>query len=201
MKKIIFSVILFAASFTLFAQENPPVVIYRVNSIESNPAYSVPTYIRTNFETSNPGVTVTTWEPMYVWDPNTIWWHGTYNSNNNRIMHVYYNSVGAENYRYNGMNYGYNVALPVLQTFVPEDVITRAITLHGNNLYGITKMKGSDDMEVYQVNFLENGDLKSTWMDVDGTAVLETNVRKVKIDEDEIKIKSDTEKTKIKMDE
>jgi len=198
MKKIIFSFILLAASFTLVAQENP-VVIYRVTSIEASPAYSVPTYIRTNFETSNPGVTVIAWEPMYVWDPTTIWWHGAYN-NNNRITHVYYNSTG-ENYKYNGMNYNYNVALPVLQTFVAEDVIATAIKLYGNNLYGITKMKGSDDMEVYHVSFLENGNLKSAWMDVDGTAVLETDVYKVKMDGDEIKIKSDTEKTKIKMDD
>ena len=201
MKKIIFSVIILAASFSIVAQETPPVVIYKVNSVETNPAYSVPNYIRANFETTNPGITVTTWEPVYVWDPATIWWHGSYNTNSNRIMHVYFNSIGAENFRYNGMNYSYNVALPVLQTFVPEDVVTSAIKLYGNTLYGITKMKGSDDMEVYQLSFLENGNLKSTFMDVDGTEVLETNVRKVKIEDDEIKIKSDAEKTKIKMDE
>jgi len=189
MKKIIFSVILLAASFTLVAQENP-VVIYRVTTVEANPAYSVPSYIRTNFETTNPGVTVIAWDPMFVWDPTTVWWRASYNTNN-RITHVYHNSAGLN----------YNVALPVLQTFVPEDVITKAISLYGNNLYGITKMKGSDDMEVYQVRFLENGTLTSTWMDVDGTAVLETDVYKVKIDDDEIKIKSDAEKTKIKMDE
>jgi len=121
-----------------------------------------------------------------------VWWRAAYN-NNKRMTHVYYNSTG--------LNYSYNVALPVLQTFVPEDVITTAIKLYGNNLYGITKMKGSDDMEVYQVRFLEKGNLKSTWMDVDGVAVLETDVYKLKIDDGEIKIKSDTEKTKVKMDD
>src|SRR5688572_1351731 len=189
MKKIFFSVILIAAGLTLAAQEAP--IVYRVTTIETNPAYSVPTTIRTSFETTNPGVTVLAWEPMHVWDPSIVWWRASYNTNN-RITHVYYNS--------NGMNYSYNVSLPVLQTFVPEDVVATAINLYGNNLYGITKMKSANDMEVYQVRFLENGNLKSVWVDGDGASVIETDVYKIKIEDDEMKIKTD-DKTKVKVDD
>lgn len=195
MKKIIFSIFLLGAGFSLAAQENP-VVIYRVTT-ETNPAYSVPAFIRADFETKNPGMTVISWEPLYVWDPSTVWWRATYN-NNNRLTHIYYNSAGLN----------YSVALPVLQTFVPEEVVSAAISHYGNNIYGITKMKSGDETDVYLVRFMENGSLKTIWMDADGIAVNEEDVYKLKMDDDEMKIKTDDqkiktddEKTKVKTDD
>ena|SRR5687767_1668405 len=169
MKKIIFSVFLLAAAYTLAAQE---VTVYRLSNTSNNTAVSVPTHIRYSFERAYPGITVIDWEPV------TSWWRATYNDNN-RVTHVYYNSMG-DNYR---------VALPVLQNNVPEDVVSRAITLYGPVVYGITKIKSSADAEVYQVRLLENGVSRTVWMDAAGTAV--TDVYKVKVDEEGMKIKSE----------
>ena len=96
------------------AMAQDPVVV-RVNTT-TNPAYTVPYFIRADFETRYPGVTVLMWEPVETW------WRASYNSNN-RIKHVYYNSAGMD----------YSVSLPVITGFVPEEVITKAINLHGTN--------------------------------------------------------------------
>lgn len=163
MKKIIVTALLIAGSITMMAQDNP--VIVRVNT-GVYPAISVPYFIRADFETRYPGITVIAWEPV------DVMWRASYN-NNNRITHVYYNTAGVS----------YNVTLPVINGFVPEDVISKAISMHGNNLYGITRMKARDKSDVYQVRLLENGKGKIVWMDVDGKHIMESDVYKVKWDE------------------
>jgi hypothetical protein len=150
MKKIFFSLLLVGGTIAATAQD--PVVV-RVNT-SVNPAYTVPFFIRSDFETRFPGVTVLMWEPV------DTWWRASYN-NNNRIKHVYYNSAGMD----------YSVSLPVITGFVPEEVITKAISLHGSNIYGITRMKSANGSEVFQVRLLDAGKTKNVWMDANGVAV------------------------------
>lgn len=170
MKKIVFTMLLFAGCIAAVAQDNP--VVVRV-STTSNPAYTVPYFIRYDFETKYPGVTVLMWEPVETW------WRASYNTNN-RIKHVYYNTAGLD----------YSVSLPVITGFVPEDVITKAITSYSSNIYGITRMKSANGTDVFQVRLLDNGKTKTVWMDVDGKTVNESDVFK-KFDETELKMKSD----------
>jgi hypothetical protein len=150
--------------------------VYRLSSTTNNPArtVTVPSYIVSNFERAYPGVTVITWEPV------STWWRASY-TDNNRMTHVYYNQAG-ENYR---------VALPVLHNNVPEEVVTKAITAYGPVVYGITKMKSSAGNEVYQVRLLENGVAKTMWLDGTGTSMNEADVYKVKVDDGQMKIKSE----------
>ena len=175
MKRIILSAFLLASVYALSAQE---VTVYRLGTTTSNPGYSVPMQIRTTFQTTYPSATLVTWEPV------SDWWVASYTIDN-RINHVYYNTQPYYLIR----NESFHVALPVLQTYVPDAVISTAISRFGNSLYDITKMKSASNVEIYNVRLLENGVSRSVWMDEQGTEV--TDVYKVKVDEDGVKIKAD----------
>jgi hypothetical protein len=180
MKKVIFATMLMAATWSLSAQ----VTVYRIESSGTNPAYSVPEYIRVNFETAHPDVALVTWSPA----PDNMWL-ASYN-HNNRLTRVYYNTSGE----------AYRVALPVISNQVPEEVITAAIQLYGSSLYDITRMRAADNSEVYQVRLLENAVPRSVWMTADGIMVT-TDVFKIKTGDDEMKIKVEDDKIKIKTEE
>jgi hypothetical protein len=177
MKKIILSVFLLASVYALTAQE---VTVYRLGTTTSNPGYSVPMQIRTTFQTTYPNATVVTWEPV------KDWWIASY-SENNRIYHVYYNTQPYYLIR----DESFHVSLPVLQTYVPDAVISTAISRFGNAVYDITRMKSASNAEIYQVRLLESGTARSVWFDEQGTDV--SDVYKVKVDEDGVKIKADNE--------
>src|SRR5688572_10056631 len=179
MKKVILATMLMAATWSLSAQ----VTVYRIESSGTNPAYSVPEYIRVNFETTHPDVALVTWAPA----PDNMWL-ASYN-HNNRMTRVYYNTTGE----------AYRVALPVISNQVPEEVITSAIQLYGSSLYDVTRMRAADNSEVYQVRLLENAVPRSVWMTADGVTVT-TDIYKVKIDDEEMKIKTEEEKMKMKSD-
>lgn len=177
MKQLFLSVALAAITLTLSAQ----VTVYKVESKGSNEAYVVPENIRADFVTNNPNAAAVTWAPI-----NGMW-QATY-LHNNRLSQMYYTENGNS----------WMVALPVISTQVPEEVVTAAITVYGSSLYDITKMKAADNTDVYQVRLLENNIPRSIWMNESGTVV--TDVYKVKLDEGSIKIKSDEEKMKVKVE-
>jgi hypothetical protein len=160
MKRILLSVVVLATVYSVSAQE---VTVTRM-PVNHNSSASVPPYIRANFETAYPGITVITWEPV------SPYWRASYKVNN-RVTYVFYDERGND----------YRVALPVIQTNVPEEVVTTAVNLYGPSVYGILKMKSADNGDVYQVRLLENGMTRSVWMDANGTAV--TNVFKAKTGE------------------
>lgn len=170
MKKIMLSALMLAGAVAAFAQD--PVVV-RVNT-STYPAMTVPYFIRADFETKYPGMTVIAWEPV------DVMWRASYN-NNNRLTHVYYNDAGVN----------YTVTLPVINGFVSEDVISKAIALHGNNLATITMVRSKDGSNAYRLGLLENGMSKTVWMNSNGSTINQSDVYKVKWDEDEMKVKSD----------
>ena len=165
MKKIFFVFLLIAAGWSLNAQ----VTVYRASD---NTVYTVPTYIKTNFEATYPGVIVVAWEPV-----NTFW-RANY-IKDNRVIYVYYTESGVN----------YKAALPVVQNNVPEEVINTALNVYGPIVYGITKIRAANDTDVYQLRLLENGTTRTAWMGSDGKVV--TDVYKVKIDDGEIKVKQE----------
>ena len=122
----------------------------------------VPASITTNFKETHPGVTVIAWEPM------NDWWCAAYKDNNNRLIHVYYNTQPW----YLERNENFIEALPVLNTFVPEAVITSAINNYGNDLYGITTLKatvGADGN--YVVTIIKNGVSDRVMMNGQGVVI------------------------------
>ncbi len=182
MKKIFFSAVMLAAACTLFAQD-PTIEKIKVKEDKTKVKYSddtkvvyqasdaVPMTIRTHFTTINPDVTTITWEPMGEW------WYGTYTNDNNRIVRVYYNTQPW----YLERNESFIVALPVLNTYVPEEVITSAINNYGNNLYSITALRSTDSENVYQVMVIKNGMSESVLMDEDG--IVFTDIEKIRTKE------------------
>ena len=133
-----------AATYTVNAQE---VVAYKSNTNDVDYSSQVPTVIRANFHASYPTVTTATWMPV-----TNDWWYATYKENN-RIVRVYYNTQPW--YMMRGESF--KASLPVLNTFVPDQVILNAINSYGNNLYSITKRLSTVNEEVYHVTVIKNG--------------------------------------------
>ena len=145
MKKIFCAAIILAAAWTVGAQE---VVMYKTTTTDVDHSSQVPVSIRTNFTANNPTTATVTWMPM-----TSDWWYATYKSDNNRIVRVYYNTQPW--YLMRGESF--KASLPVLNTYVPDVVITNAINTYGNNLYSITRRVPNGNEEVYHVTVIKNG--------------------------------------------
>lgn len=87
-------------------------------------AVNVPTSISTQFTTAYPTATDVRWEQ------NADWYRATY-------------KVGAHRMRtmYDMRGNSWSLALPVTNGLIPDDVIERAYTLYGDNVYDITILK------------------------------------------------------------
>lgn len=174
MKKIFLSAVFAASSWGLFAQDTtdqqmntPTNQSYNTTSTSNYNAYGIPSYVQMNFQAQHPTVSNLTWTA-----PTADWYHGYYSDPNGRYTHIYYSTDPYYNVQYYPERVvGYTVSLPVLQTYVPDAVITTATNLYKQNLYDITAMKAKDSQDVYQVRVQDNGELKSMWMDANGAAV------------------------------
>jgi hypothetical protein len=100
-----------------------------------------------------------------TWEQAGDWYRATY-LDNNRAMHVYYSPNGSS----------YLVALPVLQSWIPDNVITSALNLYGNNIYSVNKIRAANGNDVYQVNILENGMTRTEYIGLDGQPVNTTDI-------------------------
>lgn len=163
MKKIFFAAVILAAAYTVNAQE---VLTYKANSTEVDYTGQVPATIRENFQASYPTATTVTWMPM-----TSDWWYATYKTDNNRIVRVYYNTQPW--YMMRGESF--KASLPVLNTFVPDVVITNAINTYGNNLYSITRRLSNGADEVYHVTVIKNGVSEVTLMNAQGVVYTDMN--------------------------
>ena len=164
MKKIFFAAIIMAAAYTVSAQT---VVSYKTSTDDFDYSAQVPTEIRANFQTSYPTITTVTWMPM-----STDWWYATYKTDNNRIVRVYYNTQPW--YMMRGESF--KASLPVLNTYVPDLVVTNAINTYGNNLYSITRRLSTGNEEIYHVTVIKNGVSEVALMN--GQGVVQANMDK-----------------------
>lgn len=123
------------------------------------PALNVPSSTQSYLLRDYPMATNTTWETSGEWyRANVI--------NNNRNMQVYYAPNGNS----------YSVALPVIQSWVPEEVVTSALNMYGANIYSVNKIKGASGQDLYQVTLLENGMSRMEYLNPDGTTVAAVDV-------------------------
>ena len=159
MKKIYFAAMILIASYTISAQE---VAVYAPITNDIDHSSQVPTTIRANFQASYPTVPTVTWMPM-----TNDWWYATYKTDNNRIVRVYYNTQPW--YMMRGESF--KASLPVLNTFVPDQVILNAINTHGNNLYSITQRLSTGNEESYHVTIIKNGVSEVILMNGQGVVV------------------------------
>ena len=156
MKKMILVIIAFAAGHALSAQTN---YLYKLQTDASGTREVVPRAIPASSQTNYPVFTVTTGESK------TEWWYSGYKVNDNRITYVYYSMQPY--YLLRNREFYYNVALPVMNTYVPETGITTAINSYGASLYSITMIRASNNEMVYQVCLLENGIIRTVWMNAE----------------------------------
>ncbi|HEX6848876.1 MAG TPA: hypothetical protein VF144_17950 [Chitinophagaceae bacterium] len=163
MKKIFCAAMILAAAYTVSAQE---VVTYKSTNGEFDHTSQVPVSIRENFAANNPSATTVTWMPM-----TSDWWYATYKTDNNRIVRVYYNTQPW--YLMRGESF--KASLPVLNTFVPDAVITNAINTYGNNLYSITRRVSNGSEEMYHVTIIKNGTSEIALMNSQGVVYTNTS--------------------------
>lgn len=164
MKKIICAALILTAAYTLNAQD--PVVTYKATS-EVDYSAQVPVSIKTNFETTYPSATLVTWMPV-----GEEWWYASYKTDNNRVTRVYYNTQ----LWYLMRNGGFKASFPVLNTFVPDQVITNAINSYGNNLYSITRRLPNGTDEMYHITFIKNGVSEIAVMNAQGVVSTDTKM-------------------------
>lgn len=156
MKKVILALSAFTAVYTVSAQET---VVLEGKTISSYNAYSIPEPIIVKYREIYGEPAIATWTPV------TGWWQATYKGGaENRITHVYYSSQPYYLVPVPDRMVSYKVALPVINTFVAEDVIREAINKYGDNLYSIKKIKTTDNASVHQVTLIENGTMRSVLM-------------------------------------
>ena len=176
MRKTICAVMVLAATYTVSAQE---VVAYKSTTNDLDNSSQVPTTIRANFQASYPTATTVTWLPM-----TNDWWYASYKTDNNRIVRVYYNTQPW--YMMRGESF--KASLPVLNTFVPDQVILNAINTYGNDLYSITQRLSTGNEEVYHVTVIKNGVLEVTLMNRQGVVVVYTDLNKGEVSKTKLQL-------------
>jgi len=205
MKKILLSTVLAASGLVLFAQEdttnrtnntttnqqmntstnqNPTSTQMSTTTTSTHNAYAVPNYVQMNVQAQHPTASNLTWDRS-----TAEWYHGYYSDPKGRYTHVYYSTDPYYNVQYYPERVtGYIVSLPVLQTWVPDEVVTTALNQYKHSLYDIAAMKGNNNTDMYVVRVLDNGELKSMYMDASGTAVTDY----IRIEE-EVKVNNTTD--------
>jgi hypothetical protein len=122
-------------------------------------ATSVPSNLQTSLQQTYPSAFNPTWQQA------GDWYRASFN-NMNRNMMVYYAP--------NGNNY--TVALPVVQSFVPEEIITKALGMYGSNIYSINRVRSASGTDAYQVTVIEGGVSRTEFIGEDGSTVAAIDV-------------------------
>ena len=160
MKKAILSMLLVGGSYALFAQDST------LNNTSTNNA-STSNYNAYGTTSVNiPYMVQRSYTATYPNNTNTVWmqkgdWYYTTTNNSGHYTHLYYDSRGTS----------WTVGLPVIQTYVPDDVIGRVSNMFGPAIYDITTLHGMDNKTIYQVRTIENGQVVAKWIGEDGSAI------------------------------
>ena len=97
---------------------------------------------------------------QYKWNQYGDWYH-THYMNNGRLTQYFYDQRGS----------GYSLALPVLQTYVPENIVASALNKYGSNLYSISMVKTNTGNDTYVVGLLDRGQISMHYLDESGVTV------------------------------
>lgn len=96
----------------------------------------------------------------YTWNQYGDWFH-TYYTKDGRLWQYYYTQRGD----------GYALALPVIETYVPENIINSALQKYGSSLYSIGMVKTNSGNNAYQIGLIQKGQLTSQYFDENGATV------------------------------
>ncbi len=161
MKKIMIALLVLIAGFALSAQET---AVYKGQTSGSNKLYGVPEPVLIKF------LAVHTDPAFATWETKNGWWHAAYKDDETSMIHVYYSMQPYYLVPVPGRDVDFKVLLPVINTDVPAHVRTAAINIYGNKLYSITKLKTEGNLDTYQVGLIEDGNMRTVWMNPDLTA-------------------------------
>ena len=125
-------------------------------------AVDVPSTVRYSFQKDYPTVTNAQWYQTPTGQLRVV-----YKDASNQDMDVYYYGNSAQSYM---------VSLPVMQSFTSEDIIAKAKSMFGLNVYDINRVKAANNEYVYHLRLLNNGQVKSVWISEQGTEVAATDV-------------------------
>lgn len=211
MKRTILALLLVGSSCAVFAQDDS----LRMNTTSDNAAMTTsteynaygaftataPDYVNSYVVRDYPAATDVKWRQA------GDWWHGYY-MEAGQPMHVYYNNAGQT----------FRVAIPVRQSLIPDDVVTKVVDLYGPMVYDVNTIKGTHGQEIYHVRLIDNGQIVHQYLNADGTKAIdiwrmdvadsdlhsgmnvegaestgsEIKEMKIKRDGDELKIKTET---------
>ena len=125
-------------------------------------AVDVPSTVRYSFQKDYPSVTNAQWYQTPNGQLRVM-----YKDVNNQDMDVYYYGNSAQSYM---------VSMPVMQSFTSEDIVAKAKSMFGLNVYDINRVKAANNEYVYHLRLLNNGQVKSVWLSEQGTEVAATDV-------------------------
>jgi hypothetical protein len=97
---------------------------------------------------------------QYSWNQYGDWFHTHYVSGG-RLWQYFYSQRGE----------GYALVLPVLHSYVPENIINSAIQKYGSSLYSIAMVKTNSGADAYQIGLLQGGQLNMQYLDESGVSV------------------------------
>lgn len=135
---------------TASEEVNTPVTTTTVATV------NVPSSIQGSFSAAYPAAS------DVKWSQSGDWYRARYRENG-QIMQI--------SYREDGKSLTMP-ASPVLRTYVPEEIVSKAIEVYGINIYAIAKTRGQDGQDMYNVTVIENGTAKTEWMNSDGSTVM-----------------------------
>ncbi|GAA4733287.1 hypothetical protein [Flavisolibacter ginsenosidimutans] len=133
-----------------------------MNSSNSYSAYNgtavtaLPWNVQTNFGKDFPGAATN----QYTWNQYGDWFN-TYYVRNGRMTQYFYDQRGN----------GYSLSLPVIETYVPEDVIDKALQKYGAHLYSIGMVKTAEGKSAYQIGLIDRGQVHNDYLNEDGSSV------------------------------
>ncbi len=161
MKKIMIALLVLTAGYALSAQET---AVYTGQSSGSYKVQSIPEPILIKF------LAVHTDPVFATWETKNDWWYAAYKDNETSMIHVYYTRQPYYLVPVPGRDVDFKVILPVINTDVPAYVRKAAINAYGSKLYSITRLKIADNQDTYQLGLLENGNMRTVWMNPELTA-------------------------------
>jgi hypothetical protein len=123
---------------------------------QSNAYANMPARVQMNLQKDYPSANNITWTQ------SGEWYQGTYGTGG-RYTRIYYNQRGDT----------YSVSLPVTQTYVPDDIVSKAGSMFGQTIYDIAMLKQDSTHNIYQIRTAENGVVKAQWIAEDGSAVMD----------------------------
>lgn len=117
---------------------------------------NLPMYVQTNFakDYTNPD------NRQYAWNQYGDWFSTHYTAKG-RLTQYFYDQRGS----------GYSLSLPVIQTYVPEEIVDKALQKYGAHLYSIGMVKTADGSSAYLVGLINRGQLHSDYLNESGVTV------------------------------